>query len=1165
MAKKKAKSGAYQDPHFDLFAKVDDAKRKRLFLPDLLKQAAKDKRLETGAREKAYQVVRNWWAQAKSGRLNRKETTIDAGFLSDLFGALGYRGVTESQERYEREHQYPVPGVGTCDGALGLFPDNRPDKVRVAIELKGALVHLDRDRSNGRTAVQQLWDYLNAMPQSCQWGIVSNFTTIRLYHRSRGSQAFEQFRLADLAANRQLFDQFYAIFEAHGLVKPTLDAPPRAERLLGETLKTQRRVGDELYEYYSENRLHLIQHLHYDKDLELETSIRIAQKLIDRVLFIAFCEDRDLITSNAIERACKETPAFSTTPNPAWENFLGLFTAMDKGSEAIGVENGYNGGLFRDDPEFPIANLALADVPWTQFFWGIGGFDYRHTVDVDVLGHLFEKSVTELERLREGALFGGTEQTAQAMMPGSPQRKLLGIYYTPLEFTAAIVEYTIEELLDERFEQIRQAQGISKDDLDAGRDEQICITYWRACLGGLRQLKVCDPACGSGAFLIRAYDALFDRYAHVITELEHLGVTGINDLFDAVPEDILNRNLYGVDLQPEAVEIAQLSLWLRTARPGKTLADLSENIVCGNSLTDDPEVHPRAMDWREAFPSVFADDQNGGFDCVIGNPPWERLKLQEREFFALSAPEIASAVNAADRRQKIARLDKENPKLYATYQQARAETDRMLTYARSSGRFPLTGKGDINTYVLFAELACQIVAPTGRVGLLVPSGIATDKTTSKFFESLISAKRLIRLYDFENRKHLFPDVHASFKFSIFNVRGSEGGAEATDFLFFAHHIDELKDPKRHVPLSNADLARMNPNTKTCPIFRHRRDAEITKGIYERVRVLVDRTRKENGNPWDLKFVRMFDQTNDAEAFVTAEDMKSKRYRLEGNRWVRGSKVYLPLYEAKMVQAYDHRAASVTVAEGNWVRQGQTVAPTLVERQNPEHVAMPRWWVEEEKVTEKLGATPPALLAFKDVTSATNQRTMIASFIPLAGVVNSAPLLFCEEVDLTRQACLLANLNSMPYDFVARQKVGGVHLNFFIVEQLPTFAPERYEDACPWSPGETLEEWISKRVLKLSCTANDMKPLAEACGFTPPVHRWKPAERKEMLAELDAAFFLLYGVDRADLIYVLSTFQAIRAEDAPSLFEPNASAMLAAAGQRIVKAYDRLVAATESGA
>ncbi len=210
----------------------------------------------------------------------------------------------------------------------------------------------------------------------------------------------------------------------------------------------------------------------------------------------------------------------------------------------------------------------------------------------------------------------------------------------------------------------------------------------------------------------------------------------------------------------------------------------------------------------------------------------------------------------------------------------------------------------------------------------------------------------------------------------------------------------------------------------------------------------------------------------------------------------------------MIQAYDHRAASVVIVAGNWVRQGQTEATTPVEHQNPEFVAQPRWWVEEAEVAKVCGARiQPAYLSFKDVTSATNERTMIAALIPHVAVVNSAPLMLTGDGISPRQTCcLLGNLNSYELDYADRQKVGGNHLNYFIVNQLPIFPPEHYAQRCPWDRRRTLETWISQRVLQLSCTANDLKPLAVAAAFDPPVHKWYDAERAELLAELDAAFF-----------------------------------------------------------
>lgn len=275
---------------------------------------------------------------------------------------------------------------------------------------------------------------------------------------------------------------------------------------------------------------------------------------------------------------------------------------------------------------------------------------------------------------------------------------------------------------------------------------------------------------------------------------------------------------------------------------------------------------------------------------------------------------------------------------------------------------------------------------------------------------------------------------------------------------------------------------------------------------------------------------MFHQTNDADLFKTAPELKGDGFKLQGSRWTKGKQLWLPLYEAKMIQFFDHRAAGVRVEAGNWMRQGQTEESSLVDHQNPEFVTIPRFWIAEEHVQKFIGKTP-ALLAYKDITSATNQRTMIAAMVPEVGLMNPAPFIKVgDNIDPRLQACLLANFNSFAYDFIARQKVGGLHLNFFIVEQIPTLPPDRYDDPCPWDKKVALKDWISERALKLTCTADDMVPFAEAAGFTPKITKWKEEERAKLRAELDAAFFVLYGIEPEDIEYVLGTFQGVAKED-----------------------------------
>jgi hypothetical protein len=760
----------------------DGRKRRHptLFIPKLLAEEA-DRPISGGDdRDRAHKILLEWADLAERGHLKGKETSLDDQFMQKIFGeALGYRSRTDSPDDYQREKQFVVRGAGLADGALGKFSSGQKIDPVAIIELKGADTDLDHDKFGGRTPVKQCWDYLAQLPAT-KWGIVSNYICIRLYHRNSPQRAYEEFTVNDFRDPAR-FRQFYYIFARYGLLGNKVQ-PPRAESLLNRSLERQREVGDELYDDYSQQRLGLIEHLISSQGRSQDEAIHIAQKILDRIVFVAFCEDRGLLPPKLISRAYKETPAFSRVTNPKWQNFKNLFGMIDKGDEPADIP-GFDGGLFREDPL--VDNLELDD-KWTHFFSRVGEYDFRDEVNVEVLGHLFEKSVTELEKLRVVGLFGKEAGgDGQPEMPKSAMRKRFGIYYTPPEFTRLIVENTLGALIRERVEEL--------PDLSARVAE-------------LRKIKLCDPACGSGAFLIAAYERFEDAYEDVARLMRRADLMKEADaLLRDYPDFILGDNVFGVDLSAESVEITQLALWIRSARVGRTLADLSANIVCGNSLITDPATHPRALVWAKQFPAIFA---NGGFDVVVGNPPWERMKLQEREFFALGAPDIAAAVSAADRRKMIAKVELEQPELWARYQEARGAAERALAGVRSSGEFPLTARGDINTYMLFAELARKIVSPSGRAGLLVPSGIATDDTTKDFFGDLMDRKALIALYDFENKEGIFPDVHRAFKFCVLLMGGSAVKTAKADFVFFAHK--GLSIYLERLLQSDGDRAEMKP-------------------------------------------------------------------------------------------------------------------------------------------------------------------------------------------------------------------------------------------------------------------------------------------------------------------------------------------------------------------
>ena len=453
---------------------------------------------------------------------------------------------------------------------------------------------------------------------------------------------------------------------------------------------------------------------------------------------------------------------------------------------------------------------------------------------------------------------------------------------------------------------------------------------------------------------------------------------------------------------------------------------------------------------------------------------------------------------------------------------------------RASGNYPLLGGGDINLYSLFVERAMGLIKPDGFVGLLTPSGIYADKTASAFFKSLSSSGRVGGLFDFENRKIFFKDVHASFKFCALIFGGAERRFDETECAFFLHDIETISDPNRCFPLAPSDFARVNPNTGTAPIFRTRRDAEITRRIYERHPVLVDRSQGEERKAWPVRYVRMFDMTNDSHLFRTAVQLDSAGfYPVQGNCWKRGEEMYLSLYEGKMVQAFDHRAASVVVNEANLNRPAQPHDATLEEHSDTGWLPSPQFWVPANSCDwpDQLEWT----IAIKHVTAPTNIRTVIVALAPYAGFGNSAPLFMpsrqfegmASQADVVDCHLLAANLNAFALDFVARQKVQGQNLNLFLLEQLPVITPHDYNRKFG---NMTAKEIVQEHVLRLTYTANDMIPFARDLGYDGPPFIWDGEERRHLRARLDALYFHLYGLSREDAGYVLDTFPIVRRQD-----------------------------------
>ncbi len=675
----------------------------------------------------------------------------------------------------------------------------------------------------------------------------------------------------------------------------------------------------------------------------------------------------------------------------------------------------------------------------------------------------------------------------------------------------------------------------------------------------------------------------------------------------------------------------------------------------------------RVLHWPLAFMQVF---EKGGFDCVLGNPPWERIKLQEEEFFAAEHPLVAQARNKAERAQRIEWLAQgmlarhlypelehapdeaaKEKEVYARFIAARRIAEAASVFAHlkadEGGRYPLTGVGDVNTYALFAETIAQVTAKRGRAGFIVPSGIATDDSTKAFFAHVAQSGRLVSLYDFENREGLFPAIDSRMKFCLLTL----GAAPSAEFGFFFTQTAQLADARRRFALSAEDFARINPNTLTCPVFRSRKDAELTQKIYARVPVLIREARmtEPEVNPWGIRFATMFHMSNDSHLF--ASEPAADR---------------LPLYEAKMMHQYDHRWATY---RGDGSAEAAVDVP-LADKRDPGYTVRPRYWVEAREVYLRTAALPKDLLAalrqrdrpaivlaaarllfahwlgrrhrtadaarahlypewcafvaaqpfarpvapaqlglcgdnrpclkplgphfvpaqpidaveaaaheraawheadagavatlldlaqrfpplppqapslddeeaalgfaeslleaaaprwfigFRDITNATNERTVIATVLPRAGVGHKTPLIRTTQPPRLA-AALVANLDSIVLDYSARQKVGGTSLTYFYVKQFPVIPPDAYTD--------TDLDFIVPRVLELTYTAYDLKPWAEQLGYDGPPFPFDPDRRARLRAELDAYYARLYGLTREDLCYILDP-ASVMGEDYPS--------------------------------
>jgi hypothetical protein len=580
----------------------------------------------------------------------------------------------------------------------------------------------------------------------------------------------------------------------------------------------------------------------------------------------------------------------------------------------------------------------------------------------------------------------------------------------------------------------------------------------------------------------------------------------------------------------------------------------------------------RFFQWSLEFPEVFEREAKG-FDCILTNPPWEVMTLEEEEFFAGRKIEIEEEKSQTARRTRIKTLtsgDERDKALHREYVDSWFAYKKTSAFMSSSGLYKLSAQGIINSYQLFVERCWRLIGPKGRAGLVVPTGLITNYYTQELFAKLIEEKSLISLFDFENRNEIFP-IHRSFRFSLLTIGGGDDAITEIPMAFYLLDPKETEEMLEFLPENNSEVSMtlnklpleaklfaftkedfeiLNPNTLTCPIFKTRRDAEITKYLYRQSSILIRKERSTGrvvSNPWKVSFKQgLFNMSSDSRFFKSYDQLLELGARLEdadnpGGPWRTNRERFLPLYEGKMIWYYDHRYNSVIETSG---LQGTGEGTTIEQHNNPRFSPIPRYYVSENETEEKIpkGYTPKCFIGFRNITNATNERTFVVSLLPRVPVGHSMPLFFFS--DRSGDGFLfIANLSSIIFDYIARIKIGpSINMTFFYVEQFPIIEYKQYS--------ETIKEMIRTRVLELVYTSYDIKGFAADLSYSGEPFGWDENRRAVLMAELDAIYAHLYKVSKDDLTYILAQFPVLKKNDERQYGEYRTRRL-------VLEAYDRI--------
>ncbi len=981
--------------------------------------------------------------------------------------------------------------------------------------------------------------------------------------------------------------------------------------------------------------------------------------IIYRLLFLMFAEQKGWLpvrnsiyartySLNALREMAERGNYSHDEEHDLWEGLKITFKLVANGYEFKNGDkiNAFGGQLFSDKKiavikDLSLKNKFLLDAIYRLSYFKLDNLSNRinyANLAIDELGSVYESLLDYEPKLAKENLTLGKREIKRGefyLDDRGTDRKTTGSYYTDSRLVAQLIESALVPVI----------QNALKDKTTQAEKE-----------AALLDLKVADIACGSGAFICAALEKLGETLALIRMGEEERPT---EDQLREAKRDVLLHCIYGVDLNPMALELAKFSLWITASLPDMPLTFLDHKLKCGNSLigatpelikkgipeeaykpvgNDNPAIctelkkkirkqletlskvnEPQAQyglqfsrnqtdellrlrealnnrkqedsedvdateeefhrlenmerlfkDWLMAdvwtaaffiekketdlnlyptnatleqlreneklnetliervlktadqynffhyhleYPEVF---EKGGFDCLLGNPPWEQIQLEEEEFFAGKDNDIADTKNASKRAAKIENLISTNPLLYRDYKIALDDSNKVANFIKLSGAYKNSTFGWLNTYLVFTEKYDQILSSSGYTGIIIPSGIMSDKNSMPLFHSLLKKGKISEAIDYINLKHIFPSIDNRTKFCSFIFSGRENQFKEAKMSFYNLEIDLEKIRSRSILVSYDSLYKISPNTKNCLTVSSNEEYQLIYKIYKNSAIISD---DEKENLFITK--QMFNVSDKADQFVTLNDEVKKS--IKQNKIIDSEKEkYFGLYESKHIHQFDHRFSTFESSSPSEIASGNSSYVTDLQKSNFDYSITCRYYISKElteRFYNKHNYKFEAIIATRMISSPTNERTLIGAFAPKLAFSNSANLILGK--DKKALVVLLANLNSFVCDFVCRRRMGGINLNLWNLNQLPIIIynviPER------------LKEHIIKNTVQLSNTSNDVSPFF--LDF-PEIEKisWNKNLRHSLQCELDAIFFHLYHLDKNDVEIIMDSFPAVKKRD-----------------------------------